>query len=74
MWEAHVLSFLPLDIIKLSVSLTDLQACHQSRQMTAVGEQDYGESQTQLQCSGTFIGPTHDKCIVSCSIWWIKIV
>lgn len=74
MWEVHVLSFLSSDIIKLSVSLADSQTCHQSPQMTAVGEQDYGESQTQLQCSGTLTGLAHDKCIVSCSIWWVKIV
>lgn len=61
MWEAQVLSFLPLDIIWLIVSLTDSQKCRQSHQMTALVEQDYGESQTQLQCSGTLIGPTHDK-------------
>lgn len=58
MQEAHNLSLLPLDII------TDLQTCHQSPQMTGAGKQDYGASQTQLQCSGYFIGPIHDKHIV----------
>lgn len=32
--------------------------------MTGVGQQDYGASQTQLQCSGYLIGPIHDKDIV----------
>lgn len=58
MQEAHSLSLLPLDII------TDLQTCHQSHPRTGVGKQDYGASQTQLQCSGYLIGPTHDKDIV----------
>lgn len=58
MQEGHSLSLLPLDII------TDLQTCHQSHQMTGVGKQDYGASQTQLQISVYLIGPTFYKHIV----------